>query len=230
MTRPLFPSTLAALRRLLAWSLAPALAAFGPIALAQDRSGGATGATGSPGAAGMTGSTSATANRGTWMSGSDRRFVEKAMHGGQAEVELARMAQSHATQADVKAFAQRMQQDHGKANEELTQLANAKFTPRDMKPDAQHRREADRLAKLSGAQFDRAYMRMMVEDHRKTVAEFEKAARSAQDPQIKAFAAKTLPTLQEHLLRAQTVHGALEGGNRTSRRGNDTAPSTGTPR
>ena len=227
MTRHLPLSCLAARRRLLALSLAPALAAFGPIALAQDRSGATTGGTGT---AGSTGAAGATGNRGAKMAGSDRRFVEKAMHGGQAEVELARMAQSRATQADVKAFAQRMQQDHGKANEELTQIVNAKFTPMDMKPDAQHRREADRLAKLSGAEFDRAYMRMMVEDHRKTVAEFEKAAKSAEDQQIKAFAAKTLPTLQEHLQLAQTVHGALEGGNKTSRRGNDTAPSTGTTR
>jgi putative membrane protein len=219
MIRTPWPS-LPARRRLLALSLAPALGAFGTLAIAQDRSSGAAAS------AAATGSQP----RGKAMAGNDRRFVEKAMHGGQAEVELARIAQSRATQADVKAYAQRMQQDHTKANEELTQIVNAKFTPMEMKPDAQHRREADRLAKLSGAEFDRAYMRHMVEDHRKTVAEFEKAASSAQDEQVKAFAAKTLPTLQEHLKQAQTLHGALGGGNKSGLRGNDKAPATGTPR
>jgi putative membrane protein len=161
----------------------------------------------------------------------DHRFVQTALQGGQAEVELARMAQSRATNADVKAFAQRMEQDHGKTNDELTRMVNAKFTPMEMKPDAMHRREADRLAKASGAEFDRAYMRQMVEDHRKTVSEFQKAPRSAGDAEIKAFAARTLPTLQQHLQQAQSLHASLEGGAKSGMR-SGAAPGaiTATPR
>ena len=157
----------------------------------------------------------------------DHRFVQTAIQGGQAEVELARMAQSRATNADVKAFAQRMEQDHGKANDELTRMANAKFKPMEMKPEAMHRREADRLAKASGAEFDRAYMRQMVEDHRKTVSEFQKAARSAEDAEVKAFAARTLPTLQQHLQQAQSLNASLEGGAKSGMR-SGTAPGATT--
>lgn len=67
----------------------------------------------------------------------------------------------------------------------------------------------ERLGKLSGNDFDKAYMKHMVDDHKKDVSEFEKASRSAKDPEVKAFAAKTLPTLKAHLQQAQTTYDAV---------------------
>ena len=74
-------------------------------------------------------------------------------------------------------------------------------------------RESDHLAKLSGPEFDKAYMEHMVKDHKKDVKEFQKAANDAQDPDVKAFAANTLPTLQEHLQMAKDTEAAVKGSN-----------------
>jgi putative membrane protein len=97
-------------------------------------------------------------------------------------------------------------QDHSKANDELKQIAAGKGLQLPSAPDAHHHQEMAKLQKLSGAEFDRAYMDHMVKDHKQDVAEFRKQADSGKDPQIKAFAAKTLPTLQEHLKLAEATH------------------------
>jgi putative membrane protein len=153
----------------------------------------------------------------------DRRFIEDAMRDGMAEVELARMAQTRASDAQVKAYAQRMQQDHGKANAELTALANAKFVATDdAKPGFMQRRHADRLARLSGAEFDRAYMEHMVDAHGDAVDLFEKAARDADDADVKAFATRTLPTLRGHLDSARQL--SRSGTSAATRSGAASAP------
>lgn len=141
----------------------------------------------------------------------DRRFVEKAAHGGAEEVELGTLAQQRAASDPVKQFAARMVEDHGKANQELRQLASARGMQLPAGEDRAGHRDMQRLGALSGADFDRTYMRMMVSDHRKTVAEFQQAAKSAQDPEVKAFASRLLPTLQAHLDQAQRVHEGLAG-------------------
>ncbi len=140
----------------------------------------------------------------------DLQFVETAARGGMAEVMMGQMAQQKAVNPQVKAFGERMVQDHGKANSELMQIAGSKgiAAPSDAGPD--HKKHADRLAKLSGAEFDRAYMKHMVEDHEKDVKDFERASRSAKDAEIRAFAGRTLPTLQSHLQMARTTHDALK--------------------
>ena len=107
-----------------------------------------------------------------------------------------------------------MAQDHGKANEELKQIAQSKGVAVPAAPDKSHQREMDKLGKLSGAEFDRQYMSQMVADHRKTVAEFKKASESARDDEIKAFAGKTLPKLQEHLAQAQSINDSVKSASR----------------
>ena len=99
-----------------------------------------------------------------------------------------------------------MAQDHAKANDELKQLAAGKGLQLPSAPDPHSQEMIAKLQKLSGAEFDRAYMDHMVQDHKKDVAEFQKEASRGRDPQIKAFAAKTLPTLQEHLKMAEATH------------------------
>jgi putative membrane protein len=144
------------------------------------------------------------------MDRADRKFVEEAAMGGMAEVELGKLAQQKGGSDQVKQFGARMVEDHGKANDELKQLAQAKGLSVPAAPDKSHQKEVDKLNKLSGAKFDREYMAHMLSDHRKDVSDFKKAAGSAKDSDVKSFASKTLPTLQEHLTLAQNVHDSVK--------------------
>ena len=139
----------------------------------------------------------------------DSAWVMKVAKGGMAEVELGKLATEKAASDEVKKFGQRMVDDHSKANDDLKTLAqNKKITlPADMDPKEKALR--DRLSKLSGAAFDRAYMQAMLADHRQDVPEFRKEANTGKDPDVKAFAAKTLPTLEEHLKMAQQTTTAV---------------------
>lgn len=140
---------------------------------------------------------------------SDQTFVTKAAEGGLAEVELGKLAQQKGTTDEVKNFGQRMVTDHSKANDELKTIAqNKKITlPSDL--GTHDKATRDRLAKLSGAAFDRAYMRTMLADHRKDVNEFKHESSMGKDADIKAFASKTLPTLEDHLKQAQDANKAV---------------------
>lgn len=133
----------------------------------------------------------------------DKEFVSKAGMGGMAEVQMGNLALQNASDAGVKAFAQRMVTDHSRANEELSQLATAKGVALPAELGGEHKEAFDHLSSLSGAEFDKAYMTHMVEDHEKDVAEFDKASTSATDADVKAWAGKTLPTLKEHLQQAK---------------------------
>ncbi len=149
------------------------------------------------------------ADRQKGKAGADERFVKEAAIGGMAEVELGKLAADKASSAEVKRFGQRMVDDHGKANDELKTLAGNKNIDLPTAPDAKSQSLMDRLSKLSGDAFDRAYMQEMVKDHRKDVNEFRDYAKSGKDPDIKAWAAKTLPTLEEHLKLAQDANKAV---------------------
>ncbi|HWC96351.1 MAG TPA: DUF4142 domain-containing protein [Candidatus Sulfopaludibacter sp.] len=130
-------------------------------------------------------------------------FMNKAAQGGIAEVEMGRLAVQNGANEAVKNFGQRMIDDHSRANDELKQLAARKNVTLPTTPDAKEQAGIDRLGKAQGATFDREYMNMMVNDHKEDISEFEKAARTETDPDVKAFANKTLPTLREHLKLAQ---------------------------
>jgi putative membrane protein len=124
---------------------------------------------------------------------------------GMAEVELGKLALQKAASPKVKQFAQQMVQDHGKANAELKALAGSKGV---VLPTSLPKVQQDDLAqmgKLSGAAFDKAYSLHMTGDHDKAVAAFDKQAQGSGDAQIKAWAAKTLPTLREHLAAAKAL-------------------------
>jgi putative membrane protein len=139
----------------------------------------------------------------------DHTFVTKAAEGGMAEVELGKLAQEKGSTDEVKSFGQRMVTDHSKANDELKSLAQTKSITLPSDLDAHEKATRDRLAKLSGAAFDRAYMRTMLADHRQDVNEFRHESTAGQDPDIKAFASKTLPTLEDHLKLAQDANKAV---------------------
>jgi len=136
-------------------------------------------------------------------------FVMEAAQGGMAEVALGKLASEKASNDRVRQFGQQMVADHGKANDELKALAQTKsvMVPADL--NAKHKATQDRLSKLSGTAFDRAYIEEMVGDHKKDVADFRKEAKSGSDSQVKAWAAKTLPTLEEHYKMVQDINSSL---------------------
>lgn len=135
----------------------------------------------------------------------DQQFMMKAAQGGMAEVQLGNLAKDHASSQAVKDFGQHMVDDHTKANDELKDLASRKNVTLPSAVDAKDQATMDRLSKLNGAAFDRAYMKDMVMDHKKDVAEFQKEANSGRDSDVKSWASKTLPTLQQHLQMAQST-------------------------
>ena len=146
----------------------------------------------------------------------DQTFLRKAAQGGTAEVELGKVARQNGGSDQVKQFGQRMVADHTAANDTLKQLAARKGVSVPAQPDPADQREKARLQKLKGAQFDRAYIDYMVRDHQKDVSEFRKEANSAKDPDVKAFAQQTLPTLEEHLKMAQQAQKNLRARSGSS--------------
>jgi putative membrane protein len=143
----------------------------------------------------------------------DQPFAREAAMGGMAEVALGNLAKEKASNADVKQFADRMVTDHGKANDDLKQWAQQKKVTLPAATDAKHKATRDRLAKLSGDAFDKAYMRDMVMDHQQDVAAFKREAESGKDATLKAWAPKTLPTLQDHLKMVQDTSAKVSAGS-----------------
>jgi putative membrane protein len=138
-------------------------------------------------------------------SDSDRQFLLHVASSGMAEVQLGQLAKERAASAEVKQFGQRMVDDHTKANQELRTLAQARALPAAIAIDPKHEAIANKLATLHGAAFDREYMAGQVADHEEAVTLFTTAAKESQDTEVKAWAAKTLPTLQEHLQMARAL-------------------------
>lgn len=142
---------------------------------------------------------------GTGQEDDSNDFVVKAAAGGLLEVELGRLVQEKAQSAEVKAFGKMMMDDHSKANEELKALAARKniTLPGSLGEDEQ--KHVSELRELSGAEFDKKYVDMMVEDHKKDIDLFEEAAEDEKDADLKAFAAQQLPTLRQHLDRIKAL-------------------------
>jgi putative membrane protein len=142
----------------------------------------------------------------------DQDFIANAAKGNRAEVTLGKMVASKTKDPSVRQFAQQMVKDHTTALNELTQLAQSKniTLPEGMPDDA-----SDLQSKLSSAKgktFDKDYMDAMVDDHKKDVSEFQEASQTAKDPDVKQWAAKTLPTLQAHLQKAEQIDAKVGGG------------------
>jgi putative membrane protein len=135
----------------------------------------------------------------------DAEMVVDLAGGGMFEVELAKVAVQKATSPQVKKFAQMMIDDHTKANDELKTLASNKniVLPTTL-PDA-HQKTLNDISEKSGKDFDRKYMDEMVDDHKKDIDKFQKLADKGNDADLKAFASKTLPTLNHHKEEAERI-------------------------
>lgn len=154
------------------------------------------------------------AGAGTALRGADRTFIVDAMAGNQAEVQLAQLAQQKASSQGVKDLAQAIEQHHEMANTKLTAIATqvgASNNQTALKP--QHKQLHDKLSKLEGDAFDRAYASEMVKEHQKDIQKYEKASKQLQHEALKSYATETLPTLKEHLDMARNAHG--QSGQKT---------------
>jgi putative membrane protein len=141
---------------------------------------------------------------------SDQKFIQDAAQGGMTEVQLGRIAEEKGASADVKQFGSRMVSDHSRADGELQSLAQQKGVSVPKALDHKHQAMVDHFRKLSGPAFDRAYVHNMVKDHREDAAEFQKAAASANDPDVKAFASKTLGVIKSHLAEVQDIQSKIQ--------------------
>lgn len=136
---------------------------------------------------------------------SDSKFMMMAATSDMNEISLSNQALSKSSNEEVKKFAQMMVDNHTKSTEELKPIAMSKNVTLPSDADAKHKAAAEKMSSASGSEFDTAYVKIMVKDHEKAVAMFQKEADSGKDAEAKAFAAKTLPALQGHLDMARKM-------------------------
>jgi putative membrane protein len=140
----------------------------------------------------------------TRLSAAEQAFVQKATKGNEAEVDLAKMAQDKAQKNEVKDYARLLERDHSNAIDELHDIARKGNVTLDSTPPAEKASLTDKLNAARGAQFDREYVSMMIDDHHKDIAEFERMQGGATG-ELKAFIDKTLPAMREHLAKAEEL-------------------------
>lgn len=146
--------------------------------------------------------------------GDQHNFVREMLAGGQADVELGRLAQERSQNSAVREFGEMMVRDHTNANEQLRRMAGdmgSTGAPADVAMSADHRQLKETLSDLSGETFDRQYMTAMVNEHEKVIRKVEEKAQNADDQQVKNWAEGTLPTLKQHLERARQIRQSLGG-------------------
>jgi putative membrane protein len=139
----------------------------------------------------------------------DARFAKAGAQGGLAEIQLGRLAGDQGSNEMVKAFGERMVVQHGTAADQLKAAALKENITLPTAMNSRDQQAYDRLSKLSGSAFDRAYAQDMVEDHEKDLADFQNEATNGKDDSIKAFAAQTIPMIQEHLNQAREIQKAV---------------------
>jgi putative membrane protein len=154
------------------------------------------------------------------MSSRDQKFITDKAMSGMMEVELGRWAAQKGTSEEVKAFGRRVVEDHSKVNTELKQLASAKGITLATEMDRKHQSNISKISRLTGEEFDRAFSKMMLKSHEDSVKDFEKVSTSSEDAELKAFASKVLPTLQEHLQLARALPGNAGSGGSNSNNSN----------
>jgi putative membrane protein len=133
-------------------------------------------------------------------------FLRKAVSGGKMEVELGKLAVERAASETVKQFGQKMVDDHSKANQELMQILNDNNINVSEEYIEKHQEHVQNLGSRSGTDFDRVYMRLMVEDHMEDVRAFEDAAQNHSDEQVRNWAERTLPVLRQHFDLARQIN------------------------
>jgi putative membrane protein len=173
-------------------------------------------------ASGSSGSSSGSSAAGSGangksMSRADQNMMREMAYSNIAEIETGKIAQSQSQNAQVKTFAQKMIDDHTKAQQDLQQLADAKGVKLPTEPDAKHKAAAKKLAALSGDKFDKRYLQQGgLSDHRNTHRLLARAQDRATDPDLKALVTKTMPIVDQHLTMAQDMSGGKSAGSTSS--------------
>jgi predicted outer membrane protein len=165
----------------------------------------ASGATGASGAAGATAS-------GAKLSKGDEGILKDMAMANMAEIEGGKLAQSKGQSAEVKAFGQQMIDDHSANLKEVQALAQARGVTLPTEPDSKHKAMAAKLEKMSGADFDKAYMKQAgVQDHKTVHSKLMAASKKAKDSEVKALVDKTEPVVAQHLKSAEQMPAAKPG-------------------
>jgi putative membrane protein len=166
----------------------------------------ATGGQSAPAAQPGTGTRNTPTKKDDKVARGDRKFIEEAAGSGMFEVQVAQLAASKATDANVKSYASMLVDHHTAANNELVKIANAKGVELPAAPPRGMRKEIEKLGKKNGAEFDREFVREVgIKDHKKDIKKFEHASKDVKDAELKAFVDKTLPVLREHLAAAEKL-------------------------
>jgi putative membrane protein len=139
----------------------------------------------------------------------DAQFVVNTANAGMTEIQLGQMAQQNGMASDVKKYGAMMVKDHTDAADRLKALAASKniTLPASVSPEMQ--KNIDDMQKKTGKDFDKAYIGMMIDDHKKVIGEFETELKNGSDADIRAFADSTLPTLKKHLNKAEECHNMM---------------------
>ncbi len=135
----------------------------------------------------------------------DASFIRDAAQANQAAIQLGRLAEQQGTSPAVKQMGQSMVKDHTQLNSQLQQIAASKGITLPASPSTDQQNTINQLSGLSGQQFDQAFQKQVIQDHQQELAKFQAEASQGQDPDLKAFAQKAVPGLQQHLNMAQSM-------------------------
>jgi len=164
------------------------------------------GMSGGPGAAGPAGPGAGPMDTPMQTRVDDKKFLKDAAMGSMTETQLGKLAAEKASSDNVKQFGQKLASDHAKAAEELKQVAAKENIQIPESLDSKHQSKVDKLSKLSGPQFDKAFVKDQMKDHEKDVDRYKAEAQYGTNPDVKTMAAKQLPTLQQHLDEAKNLN------------------------
>lgn len=148
----------------------------------------------------------------------DKKFLKKAAEGGMEEVAVGNLAAQKGATPAVRQFGQKLAADHTKADDQLKQVAAQQNITVPSQLSAKQQRKVNKLAKLSGPKFDKAFAKGEVKDHRKDIDDFQREAQYGSNPAVKQFASNTLPVLEQHLNIAKSLKtsGQATGGQADS--------------
>lgn len=134
-----------------------------------------------------------------------KEFITEAAQGGMAEVKLGELAQKNAKDPAVKKFGKLMVDDHSKSNQKLKSIASKKGVTLPTTLSDEMQKKYDELAQKTGAEFDKAYIELMEEDHKEDIDKFKDYVDDGKDPELKRFAQECLPVLRTHRMVARTT-------------------------
>lgn len=139
----------------------------------------------------------------------DTRFIKNAADGNMIEINLSKLAEKKATSESVKQFAKKIEDYHTNAYQQLRDLPETSKIETGTGTD-EYRQKLIDLNSLSGSSFDKEYIKLMIEDHQRDIAEFQNALTTVQNSGLKSWINSTLPTLKEHLQEAQDIQSELD--------------------